>query len=648
MKLKIILFSLFINVLVYAQSGTTFQAEKANLFNANIESEHAGFTGTGYVNFQNEIGSYIEWIIPIANSGIDTLTFTYANGGTTNRNMELMINDSTNISQVDFNITGAWTNWNESTIISNFSEGNNLIRLTSLISEGGPNLDRLDITGEIGIRQYNFNVDIIGNGFVNIIPFDSLYDEDTDVTITAISESPWKFSYWLGTENPEKNPLVINIDRDYNITAFFQNSEDSLLNNNDQPIGFATIDTLGQTGTYGGEGGDTIVVTTGEQLFNILDSRRDSRFEKNYPPLILLVKGILTWTQDEMMDVKETYDLSILGVGKSSQIVGFGLNIFRSHNIIIRNIEFRDAPDDAINITNELSHHVWIDHCTFSDYPSIDLDGNDHDGLLDIKDGASFVTVSWNHFMNHRKTCIIGHSDNNGDTDIGRLKVTYSFNWFDNTISRHPRVRFGEVHVLNNYYDNSQGTMSYGIASTMDAKVFVEGNYFLNVPSPTHSGYANSGPGELVDNNNIFFNSGTPETLGDAFNPYQYYTYEATNPLVIPQQVMAYSGSGKLDSTETSIDTHDTQILDGYSLEQNFPNPFNPTTRIRFTLPKASYVNLAVYNSLGEIVMQLVNEEKAGGLHDIIFHGENLSSGIYFIELSANDFFQFKKMVLLK
>jgi len=314
-------------------------------------------------------------------------------------------------------------------------------------------------------------------------------------------------------------------------------------------VGFAAAaeDANGLSTTTGGQGSETIVATTGEDLNTILKGRRDKHFDQNFPPLIIILEGTLVFPEVEMMGIKETYNLSILGAGDGAVIEGFGLNIDESHNIIIRNIEFRDCPDDAINIQGTGSHHIWIDHCTLSDSPDVDFDALRHDGLLDIKRGASFITVSWNHFYNHRKTCLLGHSDSNGAVDTGRLKVTYHHNWFDNTNSRHPRVRFSECHVFNNYYDNSHGGMSYGVASTQEADVVIEANYFRNVYHPTYCGYGASSPGDILEFDNIYFNSGQPEARGDAFEPLVYYDYVPDDTFDVPLLVTAGAGVGKIN-----------------------------------------------------------------------------------------------------
>jgi len=85
-----------------------------------------------------------------------------------------------------------------------------------------------------------------------------------------------------------------------------------------------------------------------------------------------------------------------------------------------------------------------------------------------------------------------------------------------------------------------------------------------------------------------------------------------------------------------------------YVLLQNHPNPFNPTTSIGFALPNAQEVELVVYNVMGEAVATLVDGEMGAGYHFVDFTGENLTSGIYFYRLTAGDYTEMKKMILMK
>jgi len=89
-----------------------------------------------------------------------------------------------------------------------------------------------------------------------------------------------------------------------------------------------------------------------------------------------------------------------------------------------------------------------------------------------------------------------------------------------------------------------------------------------------------------------------------------------------------------------------------YELSQNYPNPFNPSTTIRFSVSESSFINLSIYNSLGEKIEELVNEAKEPGVHTIQFNAQSaaggLSSGMYIYRIQTNDFVQTKKMILLK
>lgn len=85
-----------------------------------------------------------------------------------------------------------------------------------------------------------------------------------------------------------------------------------------------------------------------------------------------------------------------------------------------------------------------------------------------------------------------------------------------------------------------------------------------------------------------------------------------------------------------------------YELAQNFPNPFNPTTNIRFSLPEQANVNLTVYNVLGQEVATVVNESLEAGIHNYAFDASNLNSGVYYYRIKTDNFVEVKKMMLVK
>ncbi len=85
-----------------------------------------------------------------------------------------------------------------------------------------------------------------------------------------------------------------------------------------------------------------------------------------------------------------------------------------------------------------------------------------------------------------------------------------------------------------------------------------------------------------------------------------------------------------------------------YSLSQNFPNPFNPSTVIRYGLPQQSHVALDVYNVIGQKIATLVDDNQAAGYHEVHFSGSGLPSGVYFYRLTAGGFVRTLKMILTK
>ncbi len=85
-----------------------------------------------------------------------------------------------------------------------------------------------------------------------------------------------------------------------------------------------------------------------------------------------------------------------------------------------------------------------------------------------------------------------------------------------------------------------------------------------------------------------------------------------------------------------------------FNLSQNFPNPFNPVTTIKFGIVSSSSVSLKIYNSLGKEVHNLLEYNLTPGIYEIKWNAENFSSGIYFYKIEAQDFMEIKKMILVK
>ncbi len=222
------------------------------------------------------------------------------------------------------------------------------------------------------------------------------------------------------------------------------------------------------------------------------------------------------------------------------------LNIKRCKNIILRNLIFEgpgaydtDGWDNAI-IDN--CQNVWVDHCEFRD----GVDGN-----LDIKNQSDFVTVSYTKFTylkaprpggsggspDHRYSNLIGSSDG-ATADRGKLRITFARCWWATGCKeRMPRVRFGKVHIVNNYFNSSASNKC--VAAGLEASIRVENNVFENVNQPIDlmTGYT-----AVTVIGNIFTNT-TGNTAGSntAFTPS--YTIPLLSASAVKADVTAGAGA---------------------------------------------------------------------------------------------------------
>ena len=104
----------------------------------------------------------------------------------------------------------------------------------------------------------------------------------------------------------------------------------------------------------------------------------------------------------------------------------------------------------------------------------------------------------------------------------------------------------------------------------------------------------------------------------------------------------------ELPYTVVGIEPGSNNVPDKYTLLQNYPNPFNPTTTIKYGLIKQTNVELTVYDALGRLIKTLVKGNQSAGYHEVTFNGQELSSGVYYYRITAGEFSEVKKMVLIK
>ncbi len=108
------------------------------------------------------------------------------------------------------------------------------------------------------------------------------------------------------------------------------------------------------------------------------------------------------------------------------------------------------------------------------------------------------------------------------------------------------------------------------------------------------------------------------------------------------------SATAKYPKIATSVRTNEIVPPNGFALEQNFPNPFNPSTQIKFSVGSSSFVTVKIFDALGREVRTVVNQQLESGSYSASLSAENLSSGMYYYTLQAGNFKETKKMVLMK
>jgi hypothetical protein len=127
--------------------ATAWQAENATLSQATVATNHSGFTGTGFVDYTNVTGGYLEWTVTAPAAGSQTLTWRYANGTSADRPMTITVNGTVVATNLAFDPTANWDTWADRTLTAPLNSGVNTIRATATTSGGGPNVDRLSVTG---------------------------------------------------------------------------------------------------------------------------------------------------------------------------------------------------------------------------------------------------------------------------------------------------------------------------------------------------------------------------------------------------------------------------------------------------------------------------------------------------------------------
>ncbi|MFD8049675.1 pectinesterase family protein [Streptomyces chartreusis] len=346
--------------------------------------------------------------------------------------------------------------------------------------------------------------------------------------------------------------------------------------------GFASVDSQGQNGTYGGRDGQVVTVRTQAEL---------EKYATATEPYVIVVAAAIDMNPVGK-EIKVRSDKTIVGSGTSGHIVGGGFFLGSGvHNVIIRNLTIRDTYQGVWNdkehdfdaIQMDGAHHVWIDHNDLRHMA---------DGLIDVRKDSTNVTVSWNKLSDDNKAFGIGWTDN-VVTDI-----TIHHNWIRETEQRNPSTdNAAHAHLYNNFLEDAAGTdikSSYGNYSRGRTAMVLENSFFQGMNNPV----IKDATATLVQRGNVFSGTGgRNESGGAAFDPKNYYPYTLDSASNVPSLLKAGAGPrSSIGASAASVKAATTLTVakDGsgqYSTVQAAVNavPANNASRIVIAVKPGTY-----------------------------------------------------------
>ncbi|MBE6350433.1 MAG: hypothetical protein E7062_06780 [Spirochaetaceae bacterium] len=499
--------------------------------------------GTFWESFQNPW--QINYCVNTDTAGNYTLTVRYAFGGTVTNLRDAIISvngnrvsipESAN-NNLEFEYTQKfWTEWADSSCTIPLVAGNNFISIKADIGKqrnitvnnstqlgtvvGLPNIDYISIKSTVP------NVKLAAGESANVAYYSVVTKCDetkgsvissvetadvkggTVVTLEAKPATGYYFLAWEGSHSGTENPCTITVNENVSLKALFYKEGTT------QPaglIGFGTV--LDDNGTpyiiTGGEGGEEITVTNLNELEAALTKTE---------PAIVKIENLITTVDangkaiDKSATIAAKSNKTIISETGNGHIKNIEIKL-NGENYIVKNMTFSEciaidyfagSGNDSLKVGG--GKYVWIDHCEFfSKLEPTHNDGSEiteeereilagyaekgevekdyYDGLLDITNGAAFITVSNCYFHDHQKAILCGSGDGADDAKYDvNIRVTFYNNYFKDIGSRIPMIRYGKAHVFNNYYLNEQ--IPYGDSSAINCRsnseLLIEYNKFVN------------------------------------------------------------------------------------------------------------------------------------------------------------------------
>jgi pectate lyase len=287
-------------------------------------------------------------------------------------------------------------------------------------------------------------------------------------------------------------------------------------------VGSATGYASSNGGTTGGAGGQTVSASTGTAIHTALCTRASSS-----TPITIEVQGTINHgntskvsgdscnTADDVIELKQISNVTIIGVGSGAVFDQLGIHIREASNIIIQNVTVRNVKKsgsptsnggDAIGMESTV-RNVWVDHVTLE---ASGGESEGFDGLFDLKNNTQYVTLSYSILRNSGRGGLVGSSE----SDRSNGFITYHHNLYQNIDSRTPLLRGGVSHIYSNHYVDIHES---GINSRAGGRAKVENNYFEDAKDVLGTFYTDEAGFWQVSGN--IFDNVTWSSLGSENNP---------------------------------------------------------------------------------------------------------------------------------
>ena len=314
------------------------------------------------------------------------------------------------------------------------------------------------------------------------------------------------------------------------------------------PTGFASLN----GGTTGGLNGTTVAIHSEADLIAHAASGQAE---------ILQINSSILLSPQAMIEVAD--NKTIEGIGSDAAILRGGLWV-KGDNVIIRNLAIGDSYDgdwsgmtndtDAIRISGE---QVWVDYCELyaSAHCLIQL-------RSDAGEAPDYVTISNCRLSNQNQVMVLGANPSDSACR-GHNRVTIMDCWFDGSYDRGlgkftPRVWFGQVHVLNNYFEDVADNC---VGAWREGNVVVERNFFRSLAHPhivRQIGQGATDPLMAASGNRFEFTTGDREMYGTAFSPASHYSYASRPAVDVPGYVVSHAGRESRPTNGAPVAVTDT------------------------------------------------------------------------------------------